>query len=77
MSTLKISPAFANANRTNDFVSSDMMALASHMDSCAKSHGRFSTVRMIGEQLHSLTAPRIVSTAMFVGVCAIALFAFA
>ncbi len=50
---------FANGN---DLVSSDFMALASHMTACKRSRGRFFSVRATLETLHALTAPRMVTT---------------
>lgn len=53
------------ANRfppANDMVTSDFAALASHMTDCKRSRGRFFSVRATLESLHTLTAPRLVTT---------------
>ena len=50
---------FANGN---DLVTSDFVALASHMTACRRSRGRFFSVRAKLESLHALTAPRMVTT---------------
>jgi hypothetical protein len=44
------------------FVSSDMAALASHMDDCKRSRGRFFSLRSAGDVVCGLVSPRIVST---------------
>ena len=46
----------------NDLVTSDFMALASHMTACKRSRGRFFSIRATLEALHALTAPRMVTT---------------
>ena len=53
------------ANRfppADDLVTSDFTALASHMTDCKRSRGRFFSVRATLEALHTLTAPRMVTT---------------
>ena len=51
----------------NEFVSSDFQALASHMNDCQRSRGRFFVLRDTLETLHALASPRIVTTgALFV-----------
>ena len=50
---------FANSN---DLVTSDFVALASHMTACRRSRGRFFSMRARLETLHALTAPRMVTT---------------
>ncbi len=50
---------FANGT---DLVTSDFMALASHMTACKRSRGRFFSVRATLEALHAFTAPRMVTT---------------
>ena len=47
---------------SNESVSSDFMALASHMTACQRSRSRFFTLRTGLEYLHALTAPRLVTT---------------
>jgi hypothetical protein len=47
---------------SNDHVSSDFMALASHMTDCQRSRGRFFTLRTTLETLHAVMAPRLVTT---------------
>ena len=46
----------------SELVSSDFMALASHMSACRQSRGRFFSLRASLETLHALTAPRMVTT---------------
>jgi len=43
-------------------VTSDFMALESHMSACRQSRGRFFSLRASLETLHALIAPRIVTT---------------
>lgn len=50
---------FANGD---ELVTSDFMALASHMTDCKRSRGRFFNLRATLEYLHALTAPRMVTT---------------
>ena len=45
-----------------DLVTSDFMALASHMTACKRSRGRFFSLRATLEALHALAAPRMVTT---------------
>ena len=47
---------------SNELVSSDFMALASHMTACQRSQSRFFTLRTRLESLHAVTAPRLVTT---------------
>jgi hypothetical protein len=47
---------------SSEHVSSDFMALASHMTDCQRSRGRFFTLRTTLETLHAVTAPRLVTT---------------
>ncbi|MES2941288.1 MAG: hypothetical protein V4772_00305 [Pseudomonadota bacterium] len=47
-----------------DFVSSDMAALASHMDDCAHSRGRFFGLQTAFESAHSLLFARLVTAAL-------------
>ena len=58
-STTTATNRFANGN---DLVTSDFVALASHMTACRRSRGRFFSVRVTFEALHALTAPRMVTT---------------
>ena len=46
----------------SDLVTSDFVALASHMHACKRSRGRFFSIRATLETLHALTAPRMVTT---------------
>ena len=57
----------------NDFVSSDFSALASHMNDCQRSRSRFFTLRSALETLHSLTAPRLVTTGAVLLICSFVL----
>ncbi len=54
--------ATASLPLSNQHVSSDFMALASHMTDCERSRGRFFALRTALETLHALTAPRLVTT---------------
>ncbi|MDB5869568.1 MAG: hypothetical protein JWP96_1900 [Polaromonas sp.] len=58
-------------------VSSDFSALASHMTDCQRSRGRFFTLRTTLEALHSITAPRLVTTGAFLVACSLGLLALA
>ena len=61
---------FAN---DNDLVTSDFVALASHMTACRRSRGRFFSVRARLETLHALTAPRMVTTGVVLVTVALGL----
>jgi len=58
---------------SNELVSSDFMALASHMTDCQRSRGRFFTLRTGLESLHALTATRLVTTGAALAVCSLGL----
>ena len=60
---------------SNELVSSDFMALASHMTDCQRSRGRFFSLRTRLESLHALTASRLVTTGAALTVCSLALVA--
>ena len=64
-------------SRINDFVSSDMLALASHMHACQRAHGRFFRLRSTLEAVHALASPRIVTTAALFAACGLGLLALA
>lgn len=69
-------PQAKTANRfalSSEHVSSDFMALASHMTDCQRSRGRFFTLRSTLETLHSLTAPRLVTTGVVLTASSLAL----
>jgi hypothetical protein len=53
----------------NDFVSSDFLALASHMNACHRSRGRLFMLRSSLESLHALASPRIVTTGAALVAC--------
>ncbi len=65
-----MTPSHADASHhfplSNEHVSSDFMALASHMTDCQRSRGRFFTLRTILEKLHAVTTPRLVTTGVLV-----------
>ena len=61
----------------NDFVSSDMLALASHMSDCERSRGRFFTLRSNLEMVQATASARIVTTAVVLAACSLGLMAFA
>ena len=48
---------------SHEFVSSDFMALAAHMNDCQRSRGRFFALRATLESLHAMSSRRIVTTA--------------
>ncbi|MES2508677.1 MAG: hypothetical protein V4625_02045 [Pseudomonadota bacterium] len=47
-----------------DFVSSDIAALASHMDRCATMRGRFFGLQLALESAHAFIFPRLVTVAV-------------
>lgn len=55
--------------RDDAFVSSDFIALASHMTACQRSRGRFFTLQAGLETLQSLTAPRLVTAGALCVLC--------
>lgn len=58
------------------FVSTDIAALASHMDACNQSQGRFFPLQSTGDTLRTLVSSRIVSTAALVGVLGLAVLLY-
>jgi hypothetical protein len=58
-------------------VSSDFMALASHMSDCQRSRGRFFTLRTRLESLHAVAAPRLVTTGAALAACSLGLVGLA
>ncbi len=68
--TVRTSSRFAFSN---ECVSSDFVALASHMTDCQRSRGRFFMLHAALETLHAVTAPRIVTTGALCAVCTLAL----
>lgn len=59
------------------FVSSDMAALASHMDDCRLSRGRFFSLHAAGDTVRGLASSHIVSTgALLTAAGLVALLAF-
>lgn len=54
----------ASATPSPDFVSSDIAALASHMDRCASTRGRFFGLHVALESAHSFIFPRMVTAAV-------------
>lgn len=62
----------------NNFISSDMLALASHMSDCQRSHGPFFHLRAALDSVRALASTRIVTTgALFAaaGLCLLLAFA--
>jgi hypothetical protein len=57
--------------RARFFVSTDAAALASHMDDCASSRGRFFGLKSALESAHCMLFPRLI-TAVAVGVVVVA-----
>ena len=72
-----MTPSYAqSAHRlslSNELVSSDFMALASHMTDCQRSRGRFFTLRTRLESLHAVTASRLVTTGVALVACSLGL----
>lgn len=58
---------------SNDYVSSDFIALAAHMNDCQRSRGRFFALRAALESLHATASPRIVTTGAVFVCCGVAL----
>jgi hypothetical protein len=69
MTTLEIMADTPSAIHNNDFVSTDAAELASHMDQCAHSRGRFFTLQSGLQSAHSVVSPRIVTVALIVAIC--------
>lgn len=59
----------------NEHVSSDFMALATHMNDCQLSRGRFFALRAALDSLHATASPRIVTTGALFVCCGVALLA--
>lgn len=73
-SAVKASSRFA---LSHEIVSSDFMALASHMTECKQSRGRFFTLRATLETVHAVTAPRLVTTGALLVTCSLVLLVLA
>lgn len=58
-------------------VTSDFSALASHMNACQRSRGRWFTLRATLESLCAMASPRIVTTIAVFAFCALGLLALA
>ncbi len=67
MTTLEIMADTPSAIHT-DFVSTDAADLASHMDQCAHSRGRFFGLQSGLQSAHSVMSPRIVTVAAIVAI---------
>ncbi|NMM10124.1 MAG: hypothetical protein HHJ16_07620 [Polaromonas sp.] len=70
-------PATSRFAIANEFVSSDFIALASHMNDCERSRGRLFFLRAAVESLHALVSPRIVTTGALFVICGLVLLALA
>lgn len=55
--------------RSDAFISSDFVALASHMTACQRSRGRFFILQASLETLQSLTTPRLITTGALCVLC--------
>ncbi len=66
-------PTYPHPDATSDFVSSDMMALASHMHDCQRSQGPFPQVRTALDWLYAHTSARIVTTGALLAVTGLCL----
>lgn len=62
MTTLKTPTCFSNAYH-RDLLSTDFAALATHMDACASSKGRFFKTRCAFESAHSIVRTRLITSA--------------
>lgn len=69
--------AVSQSPLSSQHVSSDFMALASHMDACQRSRGRFFGVCSLLETLHAFTAPRLVTTGAVILVSGVGLVGLA
>ena len=74
MTTLEIRADTPSAPHA-DFVSTDAANLASHMNHCASSRGRFFTLQSAFESAHSIARPRIVTIAVLGAACLVLLLA--
>jgi hypothetical protein len=54
-------------------VSGDVTALASHMDDCNRSRGRYFSLRSAGDVVRELVSSRIVSTGALLGAAGLCL----
>lgn len=61
----------------SDFISSDFLALASHMQDCHRSRGRFFGLRASAEVFRGVMSVRIVTTCVIFLLCGLGLFALA
>lgn len=61
---------------SDDFVSTDTAALASHMDACKQSRGRFFSLRSGGDVVRGLISSRIVSTGVLFSAAALAVLLY-
>jgi hypothetical protein len=57
--------------RSSELVSSDFLALATHMSVCERSRGRFFTLRTLLETLHAVTATRLVTTGSVLAIASL------
>ena len=79
MKDFQVTTATAQAPLPEDphpFVSSDMAALASHMDACKESRGRFFSLRSCGDVLRVLVSSRLVSTGALLAGAGLALMLY-
>ncbi len=70
MTTLKAISRFSPTDNP-DFVSTDAAELASHMNHCASSRGRFFAVQTALHSAHSALSPRIVTVAALVAAISV------
>jgi len=59
------------------FVSGDFNSLATHMSACQRAQGGWHSVQGLLESVHSLAAGRIVTTAVLILACGMALASLA
>ncbi|MBW8722812.1 MAG: hypothetical protein JF626_13395 [Polaromonas sp.] len=67
MTTLEIMADTPSATH-DDFVSTDAADLASHMNQCAHSRGRFFGLQSGLQSAHSVLSPRVVTVAAIVAI---------
>ena len=75
--TTPASRAASGFSAIDNPVTSDISALASHMNDCQRSRGRWFALRASLESLHAMASPRIVTTAAVFAFCALGLLVLA
>jgi hypothetical protein len=65
--------AVRRISASQELVSSDFVALASHMNDCERSRGRFFALRAALDSVHAMTSRRIVTTGALFACCGLGL----